>query len=64
MLTDGKSVDSTTHCSLSSPSGKRGRLSDGQWVALVERLLELAHEDFECAVLAVRLQRRFEEVNP
>lgn len=36
-------------------------MADDEWLALIERLLELRPEDFDAAVLAVRLYRRFEE---
>jgi hypothetical protein len=42
-------------------AGTRSTLDDAAWFDLVERLAELAPEDLEAAVLAVRLCRRFEE---
>lgn len=40
-----------------------GGLTEPEWRQLVERLSELNEADFETAVLAVRLRRRFEEEN-
>lgn len=39
----------------------QGELRDAHWYAVVEGLLELSRADFEAAVLAVRLYRRFED---
>lgn len=39
----------------------QGELRDAHWYAVVEGLLELSPADFEAAVLAVRLYRRFED---
>lgn len=38
-----------------------GVLDDRTWIAIVERLLRLDPETFEQIVLAVRLERRFDE---
>lgn len=37
-----------------------GGIRNAQWYSMVEGLLELTEADFEAAVLAVRLYRRFE----
>lgn len=42
-------------------AAEQGELRDARWYAVVERLLELSTADFEAAVLAVRLCRRFED---
>lgn len=44
-----------------SKSLARHRLDERDWVALADRLLTLHPEDLETLLLAVRLQRRFEE---
>ena len=36
-------------------------LEDSTWLSLIEQLAELSPEDFDSAVLAVRLRRRFDE---